>query len=81
MTVELSAPPKSKERRKYKSIIDQVVAADGEWLRITHDEIAPGSSVAAKQTRIWQAASIRGVKIQTTAQEGAIFIRLQKEQA
>lgn len=81
MTIELAAPPKSIDRRSYKKIVAEVVAADGEWLRISLDEIAPGQSIAVKQTRIWQAAKTRALKVQTTVQEGAIFVRLRKEQA
>lgn len=81
MTVELAAPPKSIDRRSYKKIIAEAVAADGEWLRLSLDEVAPGQSIAVKQSRIWQAAQTRGLKVQTTVQEGAIFIRLRKEQA
>jgi len=78
VTVELSAPPKVVDRRKYKKIIERVVAANGEWLRVSLDEVAPGCPLAVKQSRLWQAAQGRGFKVQTTAQDGAIYLRLLK---
>ena len=80
MTVELSAPPKIVDRCRYKKIIDQVVAADGEWLRVSLDQAAPGCTVAVKQSRLWQAARVRGLRVQTTFQEGAIYLRLRKDE-
>jgi hypothetical protein len=78
MTIEIAVPPKTVDRRTYKRIIEKVVEADGQWLRVTLDEVAPDCPVHVKQSRLWQAASTRGFKIQTTVQEGAIFIRLRK---
>lgn len=79
MTMEIAAPPTVGDRRRYKAIMQQVVEADGDWLRISLDEIAPGWSVKVKQCR-WQAARTRGVEVQNTAQECAISVHLLKEE-
>lgn len=77
MAIEQIAPPKSIERFSYKEIMQKVIEADGEWLRLTLDEIS-GTKAVVKQTRIWQAAATRGVKVQTTVQEGFFYVRLKK---
>jgi hypothetical protein len=78
MSVELKTPPKVIEQRSYKKLVRRIIEADGEWLCLSLDEIAPGQSVPAKQTRISQAASARGIKVQTTYQGGSIYVRLVK---
>jgi hypothetical protein len=81
MTVELAAPPKVTERRRYGKIIEKIVAANGEWVRLTQDEVAPNMEPGVKQSRLWQAAKLRGHLVQTTFQAEALYVRLQKEGA
>ncbi len=81
MTVKLAAPPRVRARRRYGKLVAQIVAADGEWVRLTPDEVAPENEPGVKQGRIRQAAKLRGYLVQTTFQEGALFVRLQKEGA
>jgi hypothetical protein len=77
MSIELVAPPKDIERFSYKEIMQKVVEADGQWVRVSLDEIA-GDTNMIKQTRIWQGAYSRRLKIQTTVQEGFFYVRLRK---
>ena len=77
MSIELVAPPKDIERFSYKEIMQKVVEVDGEWVRVSLDEIA-GSTNMIQQTRIWQAATSRKIKVQTTVQEGFFYVRLRK---
>lgn len=81
MTVELATPPKIVERRSYRKLMDKVVAADGAWLRLSPDEVAPGAPLPHKQGRLWQAAKTRKVKVQTTVQDGELYVRLAMEHA
>jgi len=81
MSIEIAAPPKIVERRSYKEIMKRLIEADGEWLRLGLDDVAPGATNIVKQSRLWQAADSRGLKVQTTVQEGALYVHLLKEQA
>ena len=55
MTVELAAPLRSTERSKYTELIDPIVASNGELLRISFDEVAPGCLPCVKQAHLLQA--------------------------
>ena len=77
MTVEIAAPPR--DPRTYKKLIEKVIEANGEWVRVTFDEVAPGRAKTVKKARLWQAAKACGVKIKTTCQNEAIYVRLRKE--
>jgi hypothetical protein len=63
-------------RRSYMKIILTVIEADGEWLPIDLEEVAPGSSIRAKQSRLLTAAKNRGLPMQTKVQDGALYMRL-----
>jgi len=76
MTIELAAPPRPVKRHSYKKLMDKVIEADGLWLRISPDELTPD---AHRQGALWQAARTRKIKVQTTIQEGMIYVRLVKE--
>jgi hypothetical protein len=76
MTIELAAPPRVVDPCSYKEIMRRVVEANGEWLRLTFDEVTPSQPPAVKRTRLWQAADARGLKVQVTIQEGSIYVRL-----
>lgn len=80
MSVELKAPPKIIEQRSYKKLVQRIIEAGGEWLCLSLNEVAPGRSLAAKQTRLWQLGAARGLRFQTTHQEGSIYVRLVKGQ-
>ena len=80
MTVELGAPPKAVARRKsYTELTEKIVQADGEWLRLSPDEVG-GESFTDKQSRIGAVTHSRGLQVQTPAQAGAHYVRLLKEQ-
>jgi len=68
MPIEISAPPRPVDRCSYREIMERVVEADGLWLKVSLDEVAPNQPFAVKQTRLWQAAATRGIKVQTTIQ-------------
>jgi len=77
MPIELAAPPKDIERFSYKEIMEKVIEANGQWVRVSLDEIA-GDTPMIKQTCIWQAATSRKLKVQTTIQESFFYVRLKK---
>ena len=78
MTIELADPPREP---KYGKLMKKIVEADGAWLRVSADEVAPNLGFPGKQNRVWIAAKSHGIKVQTTVQEGALYVRPRKEQA
>ena len=80
MPIELAAPPKvppinDDEPIGPEKLIATVIHANGEWVRVPLDEVE-GATTGDKLARIRQAADTRGVNVQTTEQEGLIFVRL-----
>lgn len=74
MSIEMAAPPRVRPRKKYARAIEAIRSAPGEWVRLTLDEIT-GSTAAIKQARIWQAADLRKIRIETTVQGGFMYVR------
>lgn len=78
MSIEIADPPRPVERFSYEQIMEAVKAADGKWIKLGFDEVA-GEPTPAKQTRLWHAAKSRGLRVTTTIQDGALYVRLRKE--
>jgi hypothetical protein len=63
-------------RCNYGLIIQQIITANGDWQPVDPQALA-GLSKATKQKSLWQAATQRGIKIQTTFQvDGFLYARL-----
>jgi hypothetical protein len=82
--VERKAPPivrpKREKRKVYEGLFGEIRDAAGEWLAIAPEAIT-GSTVTRRQANICQAAAIRGFVIQTTVQEGTLYVRFVREAA
>jgi hypothetical protein len=66
-------------RHSYASIIQAIIAANGEWHAVDPQSIS-GLSKATKQSRLWQAGVERGLKMQTSFQpDGLLYARLLPE--
>lgn len=74
MIIERAAPPRIL-RRDRKQIVDAVISAGGEWVRIDTKDLA-GADKNAKAANLHCAAYCRGVNFQTTAQDGFVYARL-----
>jgi hypothetical protein len=59
---------------KYGRLIDAVRSGSGRWVKISLDEVS-GETAKTKSARIWQAANLRGIRIQTTQQGEFFYIR------
>jgi hypothetical protein len=78
MPVELSPPQVERRRRRresYPSFFAALIDRCGEWASLPLDEVA-GKTDEAKQSIIWSLARIRGLRVQTTVQDGRIFARV-----
>ncbi len=61
---------------KYEDLTDRIVAAQGEFVGISPDDLG-GDHITAKQTTLLRAARKRGLRITTTCRrKGMIFARL-----
>jgi hypothetical protein len=74
MSIDLAAPPRIRPRKQYAEAMKQVMAVPGQWVRLSLDEVT-GLSNRDKQAGIWSAANIRKVKVQTTVQDGFLYVR------
>jgi hypothetical protein len=80
MSIEMAPPPRVRPRRKYARAIEAIRSAPGAWVRLSLDEIT-GRTNAIKQTRIWQAADLRKIRVETTVQGGFMYVRTHREAA
>jgi len=62
---------------RYDNLFSALLARPGEWCSLPLVEIA-GESPARKQISILNNASLRGIKIKTTVQEGRLYARLRE---
>jgi hypothetical protein len=75
-TLTQQNPPMVRLRYNYVPIIQAIVAASGNWYPVD-PQLISGTSKATKQNRLWQAATQRGLKIQTSFQpDGFLYARL-----
>lgn len=75
MSIEYADPPRTRPTRlKYGRLIGAIRSGSGRWVKISFDEVG-GGTADTKAARIWQAANIRGIRIQTTLQGGCIYVR------
>jgi hypothetical protein len=73
MQIEVHAPP-GILRRSYAEFLTRIRAEEGKWVSIPLTEVA-GESVKAKQSVILSSAKNHGLKVQTTVQQGRIYVR------
>jgi hypothetical protein len=73
MQIEVHAPP-GVLRRSYADFLARIREENREWVSVPLDEVA-GQSTKAKQSVIISAAKNHGLKIQTTVQQGRIYVR------
>lgn len=66
--------PRNKKAGRYAQLFKELDACPGEWLSIPLEEVA-GEGPKDKQRVIYSAAFWRKVKVQTTVQDGKLFIR------
>jgi hypothetical protein len=85
MQITQATPPKEPtraritHRRSYRSLFDTLRINDGAWLAINPVEIT-GPTVSRKQTGLYLAAQVRKMQIQTTYQDGVLYVRTICEQ-
>jgi hypothetical protein len=73
MQIEVHAPPGSL-RRSYADFLKRIREENGGWVSVPLEEVA-GQSTKAKQSVIISAAKNHGLKVQTTIQQGRIYVR------
>jgi hypothetical protein len=73
MQIEVHAPP-GILRRSYVDFLARIREEDGRWVSVPLDEVA-GETTKAKQSVIISAAKNHKLKIQTTVQQGRIYVR------
>jgi hypothetical protein len=73
MQIEVHAPPRTL-RRSYADFLTRIHEENGAWVSVPVGEVA-GQSSKAKQSVIISAAKNHGLKVQTTIQEGRIYVR------
>jgi hypothetical protein len=73
MQIEVHAPP-GILRRSYADFLARIREENGEWVSVPLDEVA-GQTNKAKQSVIISAAKNHKLKIQTTIQQGRIYVR------
>jgi hypothetical protein len=67
--------PNRKGRRSYKQLFAAVVAASGEWVRVSLDDIS-GSTNTTKRSVVHQTAYQKGLDFQTSIVDGFIYVRM-----
>jgi hypothetical protein len=73
MQIEVHPPP-GILRRSYADFLTRIREENGGWVSVPLNEVA-GESNKAKQCVIISAAKNHGLKIQTTIQQGRIYVR------
>ena len=76
MNIERVAPPR-KLKHNYKPILAAVLSADGEWVRVHLDDLGIDNKYSAA-SRILVLAGRHRVRVETTTQDGFVYIRLRK---
>lgn len=61
-------------RRSYKQLVKAVIAANGEWVRLSLGDIS-GSNNTTKRSVVLQAGYNRGLDFQTSIVDGFIYVR------
>jgi hypothetical protein len=61
-------------RRSYQALFDKLKSYHNEWFAIDPEDVS-GLNLSRKQTTLYLSAKHRGMKIQTTFQEGLLYIR------
>jgi hypothetical protein len=80
MNITQQAPPKEPtrsritQRRSYRELFETLRRSNGVWLTIDPGEVS-GETNSRKQTVLYISAQIRKMKIQTTIQEGMLYVR------
>lgn len=69
--------PPLRRRRNYKPLVEAVLAANGDWVRVRLDEIG-GSNRSAKVSLVHQAGYNSGFCFRTTVVDGFMYVRLRE---
>ncbi len=75
MNIERIAPPSFRPHRSYTEVIQAITSVPGEWVRIPYSEVR-GETSAARQSSIHQAATVRGLQVETTIRGEFLYVRL-----
>ncbi len=67
--------PTLNRRRSYKKLLEAVITANGEWVRVSLDEIS-GSNNTTKRSVVLQVGYQRGLDFQTSIVDGFIYVRM-----
>lgn len=78
MELRLVSDKEARRPIRYQPLFDAIEAAQlagkQEWVCVASDQIA-GKNPKAKQAAIWQAATARGMRIETTVRDGFCYVR------
>lgn len=69
---------RSVSNRNYNELFRILPSNPGSWFQIDPSEVT-GMDIGDKQTALGQAAKQRGLRVQTTVQQGSIYVRLTDE--
>jgi hypothetical protein len=75
MSIERRTPEAVRTRNQYDVLIQELIKIPGDWIAADLTDIT-GRDNASKQRAVIQAASQRGLRIQTSVREGKIFVRM-----
>jgi len=78
ITFQVALPANYRTRRNYVALTEALTAVAGEWISIPLSDVR-GTCNKDKQTTIIQAATQRGLKVETTCGGGLIYVRLRPE--
>ena len=85
MQIIQAEPPKAPTRRRiahrrsYRELFETLRRNEGIWMAIDPKDVA-GETNSKKQTILYLSARGRKMKVETTAQEGLIYIRTYREE-
>jgi hypothetical protein len=77
MKIEVHAPP-AILRRSYTEFLSRIREEAGGWVSVALTDVA-GDSIKTKQSVILSAAKNFGMKVQTTVQQGRIYVRYRRD--
>jgi hypothetical protein len=80
MQFEFTTPPKHRApRSSYNALFTALQARPGEWVRLDPDTL--GRSPARQASAILNAAALRGLRIQTSKQDGLLYARIIRKES
>jgi hypothetical protein len=66
-------------RRSYKQLVKAVIAANGEWVRLSLGDIS-GSNNTTKRSVVLQVGYNRGLDFQTSIVDGFMYVRIRNSE-